>query len=204
MVGDDDVFVVDHGGGAGPVVAAGEEVLAVGEGKFVVHVGFGAVEAAFDSHAEEAVEVGAVVLGFVVVGDNADVDVAVDGFGEGGDDAVIGDGEDADVEGALGLGDEAADAVEAVVAGAEVGAGVDFVFAGVEEFDDVLEPVEGGDLAEFGDGVVGEFEGELACFGLGDGVGDEGGEVGFEVLFFGAAEGEVFEGCLEEGFEFGH
>ena len=35
VVGDDDVFVVDHGGGAGPVVAAGEELLAVGEGEFV-------------------------------------------------------------------------------------------------------------------------------------------------------------------------
>ncbi len=204
MVGDDDVLVVDHGGGAGPVVAAGEELLAVGEGEFVVHVGGGAVEAAFDAHAEEAVEVGAVVLGFVVVRDDADVDLAIDGIGEGGDDAVIGDGEDADVEGAVGFLDEAADAVKAVVAGAEVGAGLDFVFAGVEEFDDALEPVHGGDLAEFGYALVGELEGELADLGQGNGVPGELGDVGFELLLFGSAEGEVFEGRGEKGFKFGH
>ena len=35
MVGDDDVFVFDHGGGAGSVVAAGEEVAGIGDGEFV-------------------------------------------------------------------------------------------------------------------------------------------------------------------------
>ena len=204
MVGDDDVFVVDHGGGAGPVVAAGEEVAVVGEGEFVVHVGVGAVETAFDSHAKEAVEVGALVFGFVVVGDDADFDFSVEGIGEGGDDAVIGDGEDADVEGLSSFLDEAADAVEAVVARAEVGARFDFVFAGVEEFDDALEPIHGGDLTEFLDALVGELEGKLAGLGLGDGISGELGELGLEFLLFGSAEGEVFEGRGEKGFEFGH
>jgi hypothetical protein len=35
VVGDDDVFVFDHGGGAGSVVAAGEEVAGIGDGEFV-------------------------------------------------------------------------------------------------------------------------------------------------------------------------
>ena len=204
VVGDDDVFVVDHGGGAGPVVAAGEEVAVVGDREFVVHVGLGAVESTFDSHAEEAVKVGAVVFGFVVVRDDADVDLAVDGLGEDFDNAVVGDGEDADVEGLLSFVDEAADAVEAVVARAEVGVGLDFVFARVEELDDALEPVHSGDLAELLNALVGKLKGELAGLGLGGGVTGEFCDVDLELLLFRSTEGVVFERRGEKGFEFGH
>ena len=39
IIGNYDVFVVFGGGRAGPIVAAGEEKILVGDGKFVVHVG---------------------------------------------------------------------------------------------------------------------------------------------------------------------
>lgn len=64
----------------------------------------------------------------------------------------------------------AADTVKAVVAGAEVSARFDFVFTRVEEFDDPLEPVHRGDMAEFIDGAMGEFENELPGFGLGGSI----------------------------------
>ena len=49
IIGNYDVFVVFGGGRAGPIVAAGEEKILIGNGKFVVHVGGGPVEPAVDS-----------------------------------------------------------------------------------------------------------------------------------------------------------
>ena len=107
VVGDDDVFVVFGGGGASPVVAAGEEKVVVGESEFVVHVRVGAVEAAVDSKATEVIEVGSEIFRFVVIGNDANADLAGVGFFEPSDNAVIGEGENADVEGLAGFADEA-------------------------------------------------------------------------------------------------
>lgn len=158
-----------------------------------MHVSGGAVESAVDTSPDEVIEVGAEVHRFVVIGDDADGHAALLSFFEFPHDTVVGDGEDAEVEGLLGFANESLNSVQAIVAGAEVGRGFDLVFAGVEEFDDSLEPIERGDLAELIDSTLRQFKGQLAGFGLLDGIPLDFGEVGFEFLFFGTAEGEVFE-----------
>lgn len=64
-------------------------------------------------------------------------------------DAIIGDGEYADVEGVLGFRNESTDTVQAVFAGAEVSVGFDFIFTCVDELDDSLEPLHGCDFTDF-------------------------------------------------------
>lgn len=193
VVGDDDVFVVLGGGGAGPIVAAGEEKVVVGDSELVVHVCGGAVEATADAGVAEVIEIGAEVFGFVVIRDDANANLAGVGFFEFFDDAIVSDGENADVEGLAGFANESSDAVKAVFAGAEVGAGFDLVFAGVEELNDSLQPVERGDLTELVNGVIGQTESELSGFGLPDFVASNFGEMDFEILLFRSTEGKVLK-----------
>jgi len=193
VVGDDNIFVVLGGGGACPVVTAGEEKIVVGDSELVVHVCGGAVETAVNASASEVVEVGAEVLGFVVIGNDANADLTGVGFFEFLGNTVISDGEDTDVERLACFADETADAMKAIFAGAEVGARLNFVFFGVEEFNDVLKPVECGDLAELADCVVGQTKSELPGLGQPDGIASDFGEMDFESLPLGPAEGKVLK-----------
>ena len=82
----------------GEVVMLGEEEVGVGDGELVVHVGGRAVVADVDADALDVFEIGPEVFGFEIVGDDADRNPALQRLLEFLDDAVIGDGEDADLE----------------------------------------------------------------------------------------------------------
>lgn len=179
VVGHDDVLVVLGGGGTGPVVAAAEQEIVVGDGELVVHVGGGAIKATIDSCADEVVEVGSQIHGFVVVRDDADGNAPAQGLFKSPNYAIISDGEDADIQGLLTFPNESPDAVEAIIARTKVGGGLDFVLARVDEFDHALQPIERGDLAELVDGTLCQVEGELPGFGLLGVVAADPGEVGF-------------------------
>ena len=129
----------------------------------------------------------------LVIRDDANTNFAGVGFFEFFDDAIVSDGENADVEGLAGFANESSDAVKAVFAGAEVGAGFDLVFAGVEELNDSLQPVERGDLTKLVNGVIGQTESELSGFGLPDFVASNFGEMDFEILLFRSTEGKVLK-----------
>ncbi len=67
--------------------------------------------------------------------------------------------------------------MKAIVPGAKECGGFDFILARIEELDDLLKPVEGGDLAEFINRSLRQFESELPGLGLPGGVSGDRREV---------------------------
>ena len=57
LIGDDNVFLVFGRGGAGPVIAASEEEVIIGDGEFVMHVGIGEIVTTGDPHLRKSIEV---------------------------------------------------------------------------------------------------------------------------------------------------
>lgn len=92
------VFFVLFGGSASPVIAAIEEQSVIEDGEFVMHVVLGSVDSQPDAALSQPVCVGAEVGGFVVVGNDADFDAAAMGFNDAGGEAIVCDGEHADIE----------------------------------------------------------------------------------------------------------
>lgn len=205
--GGDEVFGVFAGGAAGPVVAAVEEIALVEEGELVVHVRGAAVGTDWDSVVGEFVDVGAEIAGLVVVGEDADRGTPEVGLDDGLGDAVVGDGEDADVGRLAGLVESVNDFSPAGVAGAEasdgagrrgrgrVGGG-----EGVEQAKEFLEPVEDEGIVW---GGTGEVEGSGSPEGAALGMVAEGDEGLGEGFALGSGESEVVEGVLEESVDFG-
>ena len=201
IIGDDDVFVVLGCCRPCPIVAAGEEEVIVRNGKFVVHVGGGPIQAAIDSGLGEVCQIRAQVHRFIVIGDDADPDSTGKGFFQSAHDPVVSDCKNADVQRLAAFSNEPADSVKAIFPRAEKRGSFDLVFTCVEEFDHSLEPVEGGDLPELIDGSLRQFKGELPGLGLLGCVSCNFRKVDFEFLSFGPAEREVFERLLHEIFQ---
>jgi hypothetical protein len=115
------------------------------------------------------------------------------GFFQPSNNAVVCNGENANIEGSATFANQLADPVEAVVSRAKKCGSLSFIFLRVEQFDESLKPVESGDLPKFIDGFLRQFESKLSSFGLFDGIPCDVLKVFFKALFLGSTQGEIFE-----------
>ncbi len=90
----------------GPVVAASEQMFAIDDREFVMHVITGAVGADWDAGDVHARDVGAIVERFIIIGNQADGNALSMSANECFSDVVVGDSENTDIDGALGVLDD--------------------------------------------------------------------------------------------------
>ena len=93
-----DILFVVVLGGARPIVASTEEKASIENCELVVHMVDGPVHAHGDAESAEAFDVRPRVKGFIVVRDDANFDPAAMGANNGVSDAIVGNGEDTDVD----------------------------------------------------------------------------------------------------------
>ena len=163
---DDQVFLIVARRASGPVVASGEQCLFVSQGKLVVHVKRTVIDPHRDPGAFEAVDIGAEILGLVVIGDDPNGDLSAMRFQDGFREPVVGDGEDANVDRRSRALEKLLDRSGTVVTWAKMRLGPRL---GIHRFpsrlkhpDDLFEPVENGSVIPLRATVSRELEGSFA------------------------------------------
>ena len=125
-----------------PIVATSDQFVLVEDSKFVVHMLLRVVDTKGNPVFFKVSDIATSVLGFEVIGENADLDPALMGFDKRFGDLVIGDGEDTNIHFSSRIIEEADDLLTTSLSRAKEGLSCVLGERSGGEIQDLFEPLE--------------------------------------------------------------